>query len=69
MGLRDRIARYNAIVKSVRRNSHGYWVVTYSCAPGVDMPVILCDTGITADQARVLASHTLLTMTGQKVSP
>jgi hypothetical protein len=50
-------------------SGYGYWVVTYSCAPGVDMSVMICDTGITADQAEELAEPTLLTMTRQEVTP
>ena len=68
MGLLGITARYDAIVKSVEIGYGGYWVVTFSCAPGVDMPVTVCQNGISRDQARELAAQTLLTITGQKVT-
>lgn len=62
------ITRYDALVSSVRMSDYGYWVVTYSVAPGVYMPVMICQTGISPDTAASLAGATVRAHTGQKVS-
>jgi hypothetical protein len=62
------ITRYTAVPMSVRMSDYGYWVVTYSVAPGVYMPVVICQTGISPDTALSLAAVPLAAHTGQKVS-
>ena len=69
MASRARTDKYDALVKDVRMSDYGYWVVTYSVSPGVDLSVMLCQTGLTPDQAREQAALALGTMTGQKVKP
>jgi hypothetical protein len=63
------IDRYDAIVTSVRMSDYGYWVVTYSVAPGVAMSVMVCQTGISPVQALTAGQATLTAQTGQKVRP
>ena len=60
--------KYNAIVMGVRMSDYGYWVVTFSVSPGVYMSMMICQTGITPDQALALAGVTLSSQTGQKVT-
>jgi hypothetical protein len=60
--------KYDALTMSVRMSDYGYWVVTYSVSPGVYMSVMVCKTGISADQARDLGSITLSSQTGQRVT-
>jgi hypothetical protein len=63
------LARYDAFVSSVRMSDYGYWVVTFSCAPGVTLSIMLCHTGITQQQAVDYAVTALAAQTGQKVMP
>lgn len=66
--LRDSLAKYSAFVKDVRMSDYGYWVVTYSVAPGVDMSVMICQTGISREQAPELGHVTVSSQTGQRVT-
>jgi hypothetical protein len=63
-----RTDKYDAIPMSVRMSDYGYWVVTYSVSPGVYMSVMICQTGVTADQAHHLGSLTVSSQTGQRVT-
>lgn len=63
-----RTDKYDALEINVRMSDYGYWVVTYSVSPGVYMSVMICQTGITADQARDLGTVALSNQTGQKVT-
>lgn len=67
MALRDKIAKYDALVSDMRLSSFGYWVVKFSVAPGVDMSVMLCNAGLAQDEALERAAQTLSIQTGQKV--
>ena len=62
------LEKYDGIVTDVRMSDYGYWVVTISVSPGVYMSVMICQTGITRDQAQALAAVTLGSQTGQKVT-
>lgn len=66
--LQEAIAKYDALEKNIRFSTFGYWVVTYSCAPGVNMSIMVAGTGIGPAQARQAAEITLGHQTGQKVS-
>lgn len=63
-----RTDKYDALIMSVRMSDYGYWVVTYSVSPGVYMSVMICQTGISADQATDLGNVTVGSQTGQKVT-
>lgn len=65
--LQSSLKRYKAIAKSTEISRYGYWSVTYSCAPGVDLTVMVATLGITEQQARTLAAHALFITTGQEV--
>lgn len=65
--LRSIISRYDAFVKDVRLNRYGYWSVTYSVAPGVDLTVTVARLGVSPEEAATLSADSLLTTTGQKV--
>lgn len=67
MGLRSQIGQYKAIRKNVLMGPYGLWNVTYSCAPGVDLTVTICQTGITPERAAELGDATLKLQTGQEV--
>jgi hypothetical protein len=62
------LEKYDALITSVEMSDYGYWKVTYSCAPGVSLQMLLCHTGITQQQARIEAATALLAQTGQKVA-
>jgi hypothetical protein len=65
--LSDSLARHDAFVSNVRMSDYGYWVVTFSCAPGLTMSIMMCHTGITQQQAAYDATMALAAQTGQKV--
>lgn len=58
---------YDALVAEIRMSDYGYWVVKYSISPGVYMSMMLCQTGLTRDQALTQAEIGLAAQTGQKV--
>lgn len=66
--LRTWLERYSAVMLSVEMNDYGYWVVTYSVAPGVYLPVTVCETGITSTEAVTRASATVTATTQQEVT-
>jgi len=53
----------------VRMSDYGYWVVTYSCAPGLSMSVMVCNNTLSRAEVLESAQTTLTRQTGQKVSP
>lgn len=63
-----RTDKYDALTMDVRMSDYGYWVVTYSVTPGVYMSVMICQTGISRDQACELGSVTVRSRTGQRVA-
>lgn len=63
-----RTDKYDALTMDVWMSDYGYWVVTYSVSPGVYMSIMICQTGITADQAYDLGTVALSSQTGQKVT-
>lgn len=65
--LNAQLVKYDAIVISVEMSRYGYWQVTYSAAPGLYIPITVCETGITPNQARTLADASLEHLAGQKV--
>jgi len=65
--LQTSLRRYKAIRKSVQLSSYGYWSVTYSVAPGIDLSILVATLGVTPDTAETLADYTLFTTTGQDV--
>lgn len=68
MALRDRIGTYKPLVSSADVNRYGYWAVTYSVAPAIDLTITVCRLGIDRDQALALAAIALSLTTGQEVS-
>lgn len=66
-GLQGQLAKYDALASDVRMSDYGYWVVTYNVAPGLALPVMICQTGITREQALDLGNITLGNQTGQSV--
>lgn len=65
--LSAREIKYDALVKNVRMSNYGYWVVTFSAEPGLDLSIMVCQTGIGPDNAVTSAGATLTTSTGRKV--
>jgi hypothetical protein len=63
------LAKYDAFVSNVRMSDYGYWVVTYSVAPGVTLSLMMCDNGYTQSEAVAAAGTVLTAQTGQKVMP
>ena len=61
------LARYDALVKSAEYTNHAYWRVTFSCAPGVDLSLLVCDAYIGEQTAIDQAIVTLRSVTGQNV--
>lgn len=61
------LAKYDALVKDAKFTNWGYWTVTFSVAPAVDMQVMVCDNTITREQAIASATLVLTSRTGQKV--
>lgn len=49
---------YRPLVKSVIQSKFGYWIVTLSIAPGLNMPVMVCKLGITPEEAAEMALMT-----------
>lgn len=65
--LRKALAKYDALISSTVFSSYGYWEVTFSCAPGLAMTVMVCDTYIDQRTAIDQAGVTLSEQTGQRV--
>jgi hypothetical protein len=61
--------KYKSLVKSVRMSQYGYWIVTWSIAPAVDMSIMICKTGISPETAASLAAVTLVTHRKDQPSP
>lgn len=59
--------KYDALIVDVRMSDYGYWVVKFSVAPGVYLSMMVCQTGVTRDQAVTLAATGLVAQTGSKV--
>lgn len=67
--LTEQLARYDALVSDVRMSDYGYWVVTYSVAPGLSISVMSCETTHNRDSAPKALSVVLRAVTGQTVRP
>ena len=52
-------ANYEPITLDVRMSDYGYWVVTYSLAPGLRLAVMVCRLGLTQQEAAAFALPTL----------
>lgn len=63
-----RIARSRARISRVEFSHHGYWEVTYSVAPAVELTVTVCQNGIGPERAAELATPLLALITGQEVT-
>ena len=61
------LARHDAIVTGVEYTDNAYWRVTFSCAPGVDLALLVCDPYIDGKTAIDQAIVTLRSVTGQSV--
>lgn len=46
--------RYSPILVDVVQSQYGYWIVTWSLAPGLRMSVMCCKLGVTQQQAAEL---------------
>lgn len=55
---------YKPIVLSTVMSQYGYWLVTYSVAPGLRVAVMICTIGITQQQAE---DDGLASLTASKV--
>lgn len=66
--LRQLVSRNDAIVKDAQYTINGYWEVTFSVAPGVDRTITVCESIVDRSTAVDLASVTLRSLTGQRVS-
>jgi len=49
------MAVYRPIVTGCRMSDYGYWVVDVSASPGKVVSVMICETGITPEQAATAA--------------
>lgn len=61
------LARHDALVKDAVYTNYAYWRVTFSCAPGVDLSVLVWDAYIGSQTAIDQAIVTLRSVTGQSV--
>lgn len=61
------LARHDAIVTASDYRIFGYWRVTFSAAPGVDLSCLVCDPYIDGQTAIDQAIVTLRSVTGQNV--
>lgn len=61
------LARHDALVASAEYTNNAYWRVTFSCAPGVDLALLVCDPYIGVQTAIDQATVTLRSVTGQSV--
>lgn len=43
--------KYDPLVIDVTQSKYGYWIVTYSVAPGLRMSVMCCKLGVTQQEA------------------
>jgi hypothetical protein len=66
--LKRQLATYSAIISDVRMSDYGYWTVTYSVAPGVYLPVTVCENGITSSDAVTRANAVVMATTHQEVT-
>lgn len=66
--LQRQLRRYSAIVLHVEMSQYGYWTVTYSVAPGVYLPVTVCENGITSTEAVTRANAVVTATTLQEVT-
>jgi hypothetical protein len=67
--LQEQLAKYDALVSNVRMSDYGYWVVTYSVAPGLSLSMMVCDTTLDKSSAPSSLTGALSAMTGQTVRP
>lgn len=49
------MASYSPIATDVRMSDYGYWIVTISVSPWQRMSIMICQVGITPEQAADLA--------------
>lgn len=67
--LQDQLAKYDAFPVDVRQSAYGYHVVTFSCAPGLRLSVMVAKLGCSESEAADLAIAAMTRQTGQKVTP
>lgn len=65
--LSEQLAKYDALISNVRMSDYGYWVVTYSVAPGLSLSMMVCNTTLSRDSAPTALSAALTALTGQAV--
>jgi hypothetical protein len=46
---------YEPLISSIVQSKYGYWIVTISVAPGLNLPVMVCKLGISPSEAGALA--------------
>lgn len=66
--LKRQLDKYDAIMLRVEMSDYGYWRVTYSVAPGVYLPVTVCENGITSAEAVTRANAVVAATTQQVVT-
>lgn len=65
--LTQQLGRYRAIRKDIKLNLWGYWEVTYSCAPGIDLTLTHAKMGGSPSEA-IMATDALLSyLTNQEI--
>jgi len=65
--LQRAISSHDAIVSDVTFTDYAYWRVTFNCAPGLRLSVLVCDTYLSKEEAVEQAVVTLGQQTGQRV--
>jgi hypothetical protein len=55
---------YRPIILGCRMSDYGYWICDVSVAPGKVISVMICKTGITAEDVPALALGTLGSLPG-----
>jgi hypothetical protein len=51
--------QYQPLIADVRMSDHGYWVVTISVTPWQRMSVMICQVGISPQEAETYALSTV----------
>lgn len=66
-GLQSSLAKYDAFITDIRMSDYGYWVVTFSCAPDLQLSMMVCKTGLSRQQVAEFIAPALTQVTRQKV--
>lgn len=63
------MATYTPVNPVAYMSKYGYWIVSWSVAPGKTMSVMLCRVGITREEAISDSMVSLKSVTGKETMP